>query len=248
MISVIVLTKNEEKNIVDCIDTIPEDWEVIVIDDNSTDRTVDLVKSLKRKVAIYEHDLNGNFSEQRNYGLKKAIYPWVLFLDADERLTNKLVNELIQKTTQTIYSGFKVRRVDHLWGRTLRNGEFKDLWLLRFAMKGKGEWRGVVHETWRVDGRVGKLQNELDHYPHQTIAEFLAEINMYTTLRARELYGKKIQVKGFEILLYPKVKFIQNYFLKMGFRDGTAGFIVAVLMSFHSFLVRGKLWLMYHKK
>jgi hypothetical protein len=115
-------------------------------------------------------------------------------------------------------------------------------------MKGKGEWRGVVHETWRVDGRVGKLQNELDHYPHQTIAEFLAEINMYTTLRARELYGKKIQVKGFEILLYPKVKFIQNYFLKMGFRDGTAGFIVAVLMSFHSFLVRGKLWLMYHKK
>mgnify|MGYP001584287854 CR=1 FL=1 len=245
MISVVILTKNEEKNIVDCIETIPEDWEIVLIDDNSKDRTVDVAKSLSRKLAIYTKDLDQNFAAQRNFGLSKVKNNWVLFLDADERLNQKLIDELILKTTQTIYSGFAIKRVDHMWGKTLRYGEFKNMWLTRFGMKDHGEWKGAVHEVWNIDGRVGKLQKELDHYPHQTIQEFLSEINMYTTLRAQELHRKKTKVRGIDIVLYPKAKFIQNYFFRMGFKDGIPGFIVAMLMSLHSFLVRGKLWLLY---
>lgn len=248
MISVVILTKNEEKNIIDCIDEIPEEWEIIVVDDNSSDRTVDIAKSLKRKLTVYSRDLEANFSAQRNYALSKAKNNWILFLDADERLSQKLVEELQLKTTQTIYSGFAIKRVDHMWGKTLRYGEFKNMWLVRFGMKDKGEWKGSVHEVWNLEGRIGKLQNELDHYPHQTISEFLKEINSYTTLRAAELYRKKVKVREIDILLYPKAKFIKNYFFKLGFKDGVPGFIVSVLMSFHSFLVRGKLWLLYKRK
>lgn len=247
MISVVILIKNEEKNIVDCIETIPEDWEVILVNDNSNDRTVDVAKSLKRELSVYTHDLEGSFAAQRNYGLSKVKNKWVLFLDADERLNQKLIDELILKTTQTIFSGFAVKRVDHMWGKTLRYGEFKNMWLVRFGMKDCGEWKGSVHEVWKLEGRIGKLQNELDHYPHQTIGEFISEINVYTTLRAEELHRKKVKVRSIDILLYPKAKFIKNYFFKLGFKDGVPGFIVAVLMSLHSFLVRGKLWLLYHK-
>lgn len=248
MISVVILARNEEKNIVDCIETIPEDWEIVLIDDNSEDRTVDVAKSLKRKLLVYHHDLGGNFAAQRNYGLSKAKNSWVLFLDSDERLNHKLIDELILKTTQTIYSGFAIKRVDHMWGKTLRYGEFKDMWLVRFGMKDKGEWKGSVHEVWKLDGRIGRLQNHLDHYPHQTIGEFLSEINTYTTLRAQELHRKKVRVRSIDILLYPGGKFIKNYFFKLGFKDGVPGFIVATFMSFHSFLVRGKLWLLYKHK
>jgi hypothetical protein len=98
-----------------------------------------------------------------------------------------------------------------------------------------------------VKGKTLVLQKPLLHYPHPTIAEFLKEINYYTDIRAKELYRRKVFVRWWDILLYPKAKFILNYFLRRGLLDGSAGFVFAVMMSFHSFLVRGKLWLLWQK-
>ena len=247
-ISVIILSHNEEQNITDCVESVPQEWEIIVIDDDSSDRTVALAESLKRDIKVFKHSLNNNFSEQRNFGLSKATCEWILFLDADERLNKNLIEELEAKTRQEINNGFRIKRVDHMWGKTLQFGELKNMWLLRFAKRGSGEWTGKVHEVWNIKGKIGKTTQVLDHYPHPTITEFLKEINFYTTLRARELYKSKAKVSGIDIILYPKAKFLQNYFWRLGFKDGIPGFIYAVLMSFHSFLVRGKLWLLYHQK
>lgn len=92
------------------------------------------------------------------------------------------------------------------------------------------------------------MENYLIHFPHKTIDEFLSEINFYTSLRAKELYEKGIRGTVRNIILYPKGKFLKNYFLKLGFLDGIEGFILAIFMSLHSFLVRGKLWLLWRKK
>ncbi len=247
MITAVILTKNEEKNIVDCIESVSFCDEIIVIDDFSTDLTVDVAR--KAGASVFQHALDHNFAQQRNYGLEKAKSEWILFMDADERVSKDLQNEIVYKTTKDEgINGFFIKRDDIFHGKKLQFGETANIQLLRLAQKGKGKWKGAVHEMWHIEGKTSILESPLLHYPHQTINEFLAEINFYTDIRAKELYTKGVRVAWYDIILYPKIKFIQNYFFKMGFRDGTEGMIMAVMMSFHSFLVRGKLWQLWDHK
>lgn len=250
MISAIILTKNEEKNIVDCLESARWCDEIVVIDDYSEDKTVEIAKKMGAKV--FKHSLGGNFSNQRNFGLQMARSGWALFVDADERLTRGLKNEIQKITSSQILlehklCGFYVRRIDVLWGKELNYGETGSIKLLRLAKRGKGVWAGKVHERWEIEGLIGKLKNPLLHYPHQTISEFLKKINFYTDIRAQDLYSKKIKVYFASIFLYPLGKFILNFFIKRGFLDGIPGLIVAILMSFHSFLVRGKAYVQSRK-
>jgi glycosyltransferase involved in cell wall biosynthesis len=244
-ISAVILTKNEEKNIKDCLESLKWCGDVIIIDDNSNDETTKIAEELGGKVYLRSLD---NFSNQRNFGLSKASGGWVLFVDADERISQSLafeISNVISNWTNGVeneYQGFYIPRVDFIWGNKMRYGE-SGIKLLRLAKKNVGRWQGMVHEEWKISGNVGTLRNSIVHYPHQVISEFLREINFYTTLRAQELYSRKIKTNLLLILLYPVGKFALNYFLKRGFLDGISGLVHALLMSFHSFLVRSKLWL-----
>lgn len=253
MLSVVIIAKNEEKNILDCLETVLWADEIIIVDDNSEDRTIEVVKSLSsKKIKVYSKSLNEDFASQRNYALSKATKKWVLFLDADERVTNELREEintfLIENIKISNINGFFIKRKDIMWGKELKHGETGGIKLLRFAKKDSGIWKGKVHEIWEVEGNISEMENNLIHFPHQTIDEFLSEINFYTTLRAKELYENKIESSVKNIILYPKGKFIKNYFIKLGFLDGIEGLIFAIFMSLHSFLVRGKLWLLWKRK
>lgn len=253
MISVIILTKNEEKNILDCLETVSWADEIIVLDDNSQDRTLDVVKNLSfnKKIKIYKKSLDGDFASQRNYALSKASKEWVLFLDADERMSSDLREEintvLIEEKNKEVNEGFCILRKDVMFGKLLKHGEVGDIKLLRMAKKNSGKWEGKVHEQWQINGKVSELENYILHFPHQRISEFLKEINFYSSIRAKELYEKRTKFSPIDIILYPKGKFILNYILKLGFLDGLEGLIFAIIMSFHSFLVRGKLWLLWQK-
>ncbi len=244
MISAVVLTRNEENNIIDCLESLNWCDEIIIVDDFSQDRTIEIIGGLRnKKISVFRRALNKDYSKQRNFGLSKTSYEWVLFVDADERVSPFLRDEILKATsTRSKYDAYFMKRRDILWGKELRYGEAGDTDLLRLAKKDKGEWSGCVHEEWEIKGAVGQLNAFLAHYPHQTITEFLREINFYTDIRARELFDRGIKTSWLSIILYPKAKFIQNYFLRLGFLDGIPGLIVAVLMSFHSFLVRSKLW------
>lgn len=253
MLSVVIIAKNEEKNILDCLETVLWADEIIIVDDNSEDRTIEVVKSLSsKKIKVYSKSLNEDFASQRNYALSKATKKWILFLDADERVTNELREEintfLIENIKISNINGFFIKRKDIMWGKELKYGETGSIKLLRFAKKDSGIWKGKVHEIWEVEGNISEMENNLIHFPHQTIDEFLSEINFYTTLRAKELYENKIESSVKNIILYPKGKFIKNYFIKLGFLDGIEGLIFAIFMSLHSFLVRGKLWLLWKRK
>lgn len=254
MLSVIILTKNEEKNILDCLESIYWADEIIIVDDFSEDRTLDVAKTydLSEKIKFFQNKLDNNFSQQRNFALSKATHDWVLFLDADERVPKELREEinisLIEDKKNKKFNGFFIKRLDVMWGKALRHGESGSVRLLRLARKGFAHWNGKVHEEWIVEGNISTFDAYFLHYPHQTISEFLKEINFYTTLRAQELFEKKEKPSVLNILLYPKLKFLKNYILKLGFLDGIEGFIFSLFMSFHSFLVRGKLWLLWQKK
>ncbi len=253
MISVVILTKDEEKNILDCVESVLWADEIIILDDNSQDRTVEVVKNISnKKIKIYSKNLDNDFSSQRNYALSKATKEWVLFLDADERVTTQLRDEinsfLINDSKNSDTKGFFLKREDVMWGKALKYGEVGNIKLLRFAKKKEGIWYGKVHEEWRIEGKVSEFENSLIHYPHQTIDDFLKEINFYTTIRAKELYDSHVNSSIKDIIFFPSGKFILNYFFKLGFLDGIEGFIFAIFMSFHSFLVRGKLWLLWRKK
>lgn len=254
LITAIILAKNEENNIAQCIKSLVFCDEILIINNNSTDRTTELIARLNhKKIKVISYFPSDDFAKTRNFGLSQANGEWILFIDADEIVSDALAFEIsnaIQQSNQELekYSGFYIERKDFMWGKMLSHGESGDIKLLRLAKKNAGEWQGRVHERWIVKGNIATLKNYIIHFPHQTITEFLREINYYTDIRAIELYSKKAKVNLWLIMLYPIFKFVNNYILKRGFMDGERGLIVALVMSFHSFLVRGKLLLMWNKK
>ncbi len=241
-ISAVILTHNEEKNISECLSYLSWCDERLVVDDNSSDKTREIAKKLGAKIFI--HSLGNNFSEQRNFALEKATGEWIFFVDADEVISTLLKSEIELgiKNYELSINGYYIKREDYMWGKKLKYGETRDIWLLRLAKKNSGKWEGKVHEVWKVKGEVGELMSPILHYPHQSIAEFLKEINFYTTLRAEELFKQHVRVEWWDIIIYSRGKFIVNYIFKLGFLDGLEGLVIAIMMSFHSFLVRGKLW------
>jgi len=271
-ISVVVLTKNEEKNIERCLKSLDFCDEIIIVDDFSQDKTLNEVYKVKKfikfkSLKVFQRHLNGDFASQRNFGMEKARGEWVLFVDADEEISDKLQKEIIEtvyhkfqipnskseiqnskQNTENEIKAYYIKRRDWWWGRELRFGEVRKIrkkGLLRLVKKDTGRWQGKVHEEFQIKNfqfKAGRLKNYLNHYPHSTLKEFLAEVNFYSTLRAKELFraGKKISL--WEIIFYPLAKFILNYFFYWGFLDGPSGFAYAFLMSFHSFLVRAKLY------
>ncbi|MCX7955761.1 MAG: glycosyltransferase family 2 protein [Patescibacteria group bacterium] len=295
-ISAVVLAKNEEKNIEKCLKSLDFCDEIIVVDDYSEDKTIEKVKSLIRQLAdkiqngnvklrIYKRNLENNFAEQKNFGLKKSSYDWVLFVDADEQVSEELKKEIVnlkrdsrirgndkenyrndkknnvndkEKSDNDVFA-FYIKRRDYFWGREVKYGEVlkaRKKGFIRLVNKKFGSFSGNVHEefklknqsvSWRT--KIKTFNNYLNHYPHQTLKEFIKKINFYSTIRANELYqqGKKTNI--FEIIFYPLFKFVLTYFIFLGFLDKAPGFIYSFLMSFHSFLVRAKLYqLNYLKK
>lgn len=258
-ISAIILSKNEEKNIERAVKSVAFCDEVIVVDDLSTDTTIDKIQNsklktqFKSKIQILERESNGDFAAQRNWAMTQAKNEWVLFLDADEEVSEELKSEIAKiaalsdsvETPRNDIKAFYIKRRDFWWGRELRFGETlkaRNKGIIRLIKKGSGEWKGAVHEEFVTGLSVGQLDGFINHYPHPTVKEFIHDINGYSTIRAKELQkmGKKGSI--LPVLLYPAGKFILTYFIYLGFLDGAAGFAYAFLMSFHSFLVRAKLF------
>ncbi len=245
MISAVILSHNDAAVIERVIRSLAWADEILLIDDYSTDTTVELAK--KHRVKVYQRHLEDDFAAQRNFGLEKAAGDWIFFVDSDEVVSKALAEE-IRKSVEIDCAGFYIKRQDRLFGTPLRHGETARVKLLRLARKDAGLWTRPVHEVWKVTGLTGELTHPLDHFPHPNVAQFIDEINHYSTINATYLYAQKIPVPLWHILAYPAAKFFVDYVWFAGFLDGTAGAVVAIMMSMHSFLTRAKLWLLWHRK
>jgi len=254
-LTAVVLVKNEEENVINrCLKSVGFCDEIIMINDASSQKLEVKSQKYNSKFKSFFRKLNGDFAGQRNFGMEKATNDWILFVDADEEVTDELKQELQNLIRQNFqfsifnFQSFYIRRRDFFWGHEMKYGETmkaRNRGIIRLIKKGSGQWQGKVHEEYKLATRNSQLvtsKNFLNHYPHPTVKEFIQSVNFYSSLRAEELYkqGKKTNI--LQIIFYPLLKFKLTYFLKLGFLDGPAGFAYSFFMSFHSLLVRLKLY------
>lgn len=246
-ISLLLLTKNEQDNVKGWGSWLPKLSpinELIVIDDFSTDSTRTILKSLNSptlKVRIFKRSLKNNFSLQRNYGLSKCKNNWVLFIDADEIPTENTINYInnLSPINGVNYS-FK-RNILYL-GHTISHGQCLNDNQIKLFNKKEGKFIHPVHEVWKSNATTINTYQIIEHNSIKTLTNFLQKINSYSSVRALELFNQKKRTNLWEIIFYPKFKFLDLYLLKLGFLDGTPGIILSLSLSLHSFLVRAKLW------
>ena len=249
-ISLLLLTKNESGNIqknFGWVGKCKSIKEIIIIDDNSTDDTIDQAKKLQskdQKVKVFTRSLNKDFADQRNFGISKSKYNWIFTLDLDEKPIKKLTR-FLSHFDKHQYKSYAFKREDIFLGQTLKHGENSHLYFTRLFNKNYGKFIGQVHEVWQSKKLIKKTNLTICHFSHQTIKSLIQKINFYTDIRSAELYQQKVTTNMFQIIFFPVGKFIQDYFLRLGFLDGTAGIIMALCMSFHVFLNKAKLWHLY---
>jgi glycosyltransferase involved in cell wall biosynthesis len=254
-ISLMLLTKNESQNILknySWLDKCPRINEIVAVDDYSDDDTLEVLRkheSKTRKVKIIKRKLNNNFAAQRNYLVTKTSNDWILWLDADEQPSVNFIN-YVNNIDINQYDNYAFTRSDCFLGYTLKHGETSSQTFLRLFNKNKGKFEGMVHEKWYSSSAFVKNEKNIMiyHCSHQTLSSFLNKINFYTDIRARELLDRGERSNIFQILFYPTAKFFQTYIIKLGLLDSTPGIIIALGMSFHSFLVRAKLWHLQQQK
>lgn len=242
-LSAVILAKNEKRKIRKSVASVSFCDEILIIDDFSTDETIKSAKSQNPKVKIIQKKLQGDFAGQRNYAMNQVTHDWMLFIDADEEVSSQLKLEIgnLKFNKEAYY----LKRRDFWWGRELRFGEtqkVRNKGIVRLVRKNSGKWMGNVHEIFYTAKSTGTLDGFINHYPHPTVKEFIEDINMYSTLRAKELLNQGVSSGILHIVFFPFFKFVLNYFIYLGFLDGPAGFAYAFFMSFHSFLVRAKLY------
>ena len=241
MISAVVLTHNSAKTLGRTLVSLKFSDEILIIDNNSTDNSLEIAKKFTNR--IIRRPLSESFAGQRNFAMREARHEWTLFVDADEVVSPELAVEIKKNINKNDFSAYYIKRRDHWWGRELHHGEVAEAYrtgFIRLMKKNTGKWAGEVHEEFQTDKSIGYLSSYLDHHPHPTVAEFIEEVNRYSTIRSRELLKNGYEPSIIEIIFVPFGKFIFTYFLKLGFADGAAGFAYSFFMSFHSFLTRAK--------
>ncbi len=245
-LTVVILTKNSEKTLEKALLSVVDiSGEIIIVDDFSTDKTLKIAKKFKTK--IYKKKLN-DFSDQRNFALKKSKSAWILFLDSDEFLSKSLAKEIETKIKNNKINGYFIKRIDIFLGKEIMYGEAGHTKLLRLGKNNFGKWERTVHETWKIQERTETLKNFLYHNSHENLESFLNSINKFSSLHAlaNKKEGKKSNIA--KIIVWPIAKFVYSYIYCSGFLDGIHGLIYAVMMSIHSFLSWSKLWVIQNKK
>ena len=232
-ISALLITKNEEENIAAYLTEVSKYAdEIIIVDSFSTDRTVELAQR-NPKVTVYQREFD-NFSSQRNYALSKASNDWVTFFDADERLPQPLIAEILEKVKNPgkISSYYIYRRFYVQNSRLKYSGWQNDKAIRLFkrtCCRYKDEF--LVHEILDCKGETGKLKNKLNHYSFKTFGDYRDKLYFYSKLRAQELYRKKTKPNFFHYYIKPGFRFFHHYLFRFGFLDGYAGFRMADLLA-----------------
>jgi len=238
-ISVIVITKNEEKNITDCLKSVEWADEIIVVDSESTDETIKLAKKFTEKIFIRKWE---GYVSQKRYALGLASYEWVLSLDADERITEELKNEILNLSLDNI-SGFRIRRKNFLLKKEITSCGWEKDYQLRLMKKDKADFSDrLVHEKFIVEGEVKTLTNPMLHYTFLSFTDYLNKINYYTSLKVQELFKKKKKIGGWTIFSHSVSAFFAFFIIRKGFKDGVYGLIISFLHSVSTLMNYIKLW------
>lgn len=240
-VSVTIITRNEASNIARALESVAWADDIVVVDCGSTDDTVAIARRFTERMFV--RDWPG-YSAQKNHAATLAAHDWILSLDADERVTPGLADEMRSLlATEPPARGYRLPRVTWHLGRWIRSTDWYPDYQLRLYDRRAGSWAARhVHESVRLEGRPGILEHELEHYAYADLADHLETMGRYTDLAARQMRedGKRATVSG--LVVHPPLAFLRNYVLRGGFRDGVPGLIVSGLNAGYVFLKLAKLW------
>jgi glycosyltransferase involved in cell wall biosynthesis len=240
-LSVIIITKNEAAHIAACLASVSFADEIVVLDSGSTDGTVELARSLGAQVH-QSVDWPG-FGPQKNRALALATKDWVFSIDADERVTPALREEIIETLRAPKRNGYEVPRLSEFCGKPIRHSGWWPDPVLRLFRRASGKFNEVlVHESVSlVDGKPGRMHAHLLHYPHPTLDSLIDKVNRYSGEAAKMMFAEGKRAGLPKIVLHSVWTFIRIYFLRLGFLDGRHGFVLAVTAASGNFLRYSKL-------
>lgn len=247
MLSVIILTKNEEKRIRACLESVKWADEILVLDNGSDDKTFQIVKEYTDKIYKFQ---NEDFATLRNKGMEQAQGEWVLYVDADERVLEPLRKEIEAQIAFGSFCAFAISRKNIIFGREVKYGPFWPDWVIRLLKKEDfTRWFGKVHEYPKFKGELGYLKNPLLHLTHRDIDQIVLKSLEWSkidaTLRFEVGHPKMSAWRFLRILL--SETFYQG-FIRKGFFNGTLGVMDSILQTFSLFLTYVRLWQMQQKK
>ncbi len=246
-LSVIIPTLNEEVNIVSAIQSVQFADEIIVIDSLSSDKTVALAKKYGAKIILRKFD---DFSTQKNYAISQCSNDWVLAIDADERISCELKNEILQKLQTNEEEVAYTMRLDYFFmGKLMKHGEFQTKKSTRLFHKDYCQYDGqLVHEQLLVKGKVGKLKHGIKHESYKDIDAFIKTQNFYAELKAKQLTDQPNILTLLSLIFKPPFRFFKHYVLRLGVLDGYQGYVFAKIQGYGVFLRYLKLRLLKKNK
>lgn len=233
-ISIVLLARNEEINIRDCLECCSFAAEIIVVDDGSTDQTIPIAEELGAK--IFHRAMNGDWGEQQTFGIEQATQPWIFLLDADERVTPRLqesIRRIVQEDKRE--TSYMVQRENHFVSGNCGHGALRPDWVLRLMPRDGASVRGKVHSEIVTPFPSKKLSGRLVHFPYRSWDSYYRKIDLYSRLAADKymLAGKDCYFFR-DIVLRPMWAFFKVYFINRGFLDGKLGFIFSVNHYFYT--------------
>jgi len=244
-LTVTVITRNEAANIGAALESVAWADEIIVVDSHSADDTVAIAKRYANRVEVRDW---AGYSAQKNFAAGLASNDWILSVDADERVTPALAQEvraLMQRGPDA--RGYRISRVTWYLGKWLHSTDWYPDYQLRLYDRRCGRWNTRrVHESFELQGTPGVLRHHLEHYAYRDVSDHVTSIDHYTTLAAEQWMEEGRRTNTLELLVHPPIAFLRNYILRRGFRDGTAGLLVSALNSYYVFMKLVKLWEMQH--
>ncbi len=226
MLSVIIITKNEEFHIAKCLESVKWADEIIVLDSGSSDETVSICRQFTPYV--FETDWQG-FGVQKQRALNKATGDWVLSIDADEIITPELRAEIEYVINQNQHDAFLLPRLSSYCGKFIKHGGWYPDYILRLFRCELGHFTDdVIHERVIVEGKIGKLTAPILHESYSDLSEMLEKMNSYSSLNAQKLFERGVKSSLSKAIFRALWKFIQTYFVKAAFLDGKHGLMLAI--------------------
>jgi len=236
-LTVLVTTLDEAANIGACLESVAWAADRLVVDSGSTDGTVAIAERLGARVVTHEYE---SAARQKNWALDLVQHPWVLILDADERVTPPLADAARAIVTSAgPHDGYFLRRQSFFLGHPIRHCGWERDRVLRLFRTGRGRYDDrMVHELLQLDGTAGELPAPLLHYTYRTFHDYLEKLDRYTQRGADDLRRAGRRASLLALLLHPPARFLRMYVLQRGFLDGIPGFLLCALAA-------GSVWLKY---
>ena len=241
-LTAIVTTLNEEGNIAECLATLSFADEILVVDSYSTDRTVSIASGIAR-VKVLQHEYAGN-GPQCNWAMDQAANPWVLIVDADERVTPALAREIEELLEEGPSAEHYFLRRDNVFAdKVVRHSGWGQDRLVRLVKRGSARYpEQRVHADMRPDGPTPTLDAPLLHYTFRSMPQYLEKLHRYAEWGARDLAQRGRRAGFVEVALRPAWRFFRMFLLQAGFLDGPHGFVISALQSYGVFLKWARLW------